>query len=163
MSHAARYLVLRVLVGACGKQSVHHLHVSITGGKHRGSPTVLKARPRTTRQHSCWLQHLHVNTPLHAYTHPRNHLRPCAPTHAYPRTDTRSSHTPTCPSSLTHTPLHCIHLRPDVARSPVPWLARPCRRLRQAVCPPPPRVHCERQASWQSNRPEGTTTHHKSA
>ena len=86
MSHAARYLALRVLVGACGKQSVHHLHVSILGGKHRGSPalylvlrvlagacgkqsvhlhvsisggkhhgslTVLKARPRTTRQHGC--------------------------------------------------------------------------------------------------------------
>ena len=83
--------------------------------------------------------------------------------HAYPRSDTRCSHTPTCPSSLTHTPLHLIHLPPDVTRSPVPRLARPCRRPRQAVCPPPPRVHSGRPTSWQSDRPEGTTTHHRSA
>ena len=31
------------------------------------------------------------------------------------------------------------------------------------VCPPPPRVHSERHTSWQCYRPEGTTTHHKSA
>jgi len=43
MSHAARYLASRVLVGACGKQSVRHLHMSFFGGIHRGSLTVLKA------------------------------------------------------------------------------------------------------------------------
>ena len=31
------------------------------------------------------------------------------------------------------------------------------------VCPPPPRVHSGRPTSWQSDRPEGTTTHPMSA